>query len=241
VRHWVIGDVHGELTCLEKLVSKIPPKDRLIFVGDLIDRGPESFETVVWVKKCRRAACVMGNHEYLMLTEGAAIFQTVKAGHPPRFDTLWCRNGGIATLRSYGLVELIEGRPRACYDRTALQHFEAHLTWMANLPLYLELPVKKANRPVVVSHAPVATHWHMRLSEAMSQTFRDIALWNRREPDENAPVFNIFGHTPTPFGPDIQPHYVNVDTGCYRCEKGMGKLSAYCVEEGEILTVSRHA
>lgn len=61
----IIGDVHGcyDETCdlLEK-VSYDATKDRLIFVGDLIDRGPKSLETIRLLRELN-AECTIGNHD----------------------------------------------------------------------------------------------------------------------------------------------------------------------------------
>jgi serine/threonine protein phosphatase 1 len=73
----------------------------------------------------------------------------------------------------------------------------------------------------------------------MYKTFLDMALWNRREPDSDAKIFNIFGHNITPYKVEIKPHYVNVDTGCYMARSGYGMLSAYGVESGEVVSVKR--
>jgi len=45
---WAIGDVHGCLRSLEKLIGQISPKDgdKLVFLGDYIDRGPDSKGTI---------------------------------------------------------------------------------------------------------------------------------------------------------------------------------------------------
>ncbi len=62
-----IGDIHGTLPDLKKLLAAIafdPRADRLWFVGDLINRGPESLETVRFVRDLGdRAITLMGNHE----------------------------------------------------------------------------------------------------------------------------------------------------------------------------------
>jgi len=46
MNHYIIGDVHGEYDTLMRLVSKIPSEAKLIFVGDLIDRGSQSVEGI---------------------------------------------------------------------------------------------------------------------------------------------------------------------------------------------------
>lgn len=70
----VIGDVHGEITALRNLLHQLgysesgnhPENRRLAFVGDLIDRGPNSPAVVAWVQQLvqsKRAQCILGNHE----------------------------------------------------------------------------------------------------------------------------------------------------------------------------------
>ncbi|CAG8669508.1 1535_t:CDS:2, partial [Cetraspora pellucida] len=60
-----IGDVHGSLNELKKLLKKIKynsTNDHLIFVGDLVAKGPESIEVVRLVKELG-SSCVRGNHD----------------------------------------------------------------------------------------------------------------------------------------------------------------------------------
>lgn len=64
-RTLIVGDVHGcfdELMELLKKVSYDAQNDRLIFVGDLINKGPKSLDVMRWVKKSH-AEVLLGNHE----------------------------------------------------------------------------------------------------------------------------------------------------------------------------------
>ena len=68
----IIGDVHG---CLDELkdilekVFKMKGKDKVtvIFVGDLVNKGPYSAEVISYVRNLENSYCVMGNHEYKIL------------------------------------------------------------------------------------------------------------------------------------------------------------------------------
>lgn len=67
---FVIGDIHGCLVMLNRLMDKIawrPDKDRLIFLGDYIDRGENPKGVVDYIlalKRCSsKVECLMGNHE----------------------------------------------------------------------------------------------------------------------------------------------------------------------------------
>jgi len=69
MRNIIIGDVHGCLNELKNLLENFrykPGQDRLIFVGDLVDRGPYSAETIQFVRDLSErydVISVMGNHE----------------------------------------------------------------------------------------------------------------------------------------------------------------------------------
>ena len=67
-RHILIGDVHGCLTELQALIHRIAPQpdDTFVFLGDLIDKGPESPGVVRWVRhfaEAHRVILIEGNHE----------------------------------------------------------------------------------------------------------------------------------------------------------------------------------
>ncbi len=91
---YVIGDIHGCLTPLQRLLEKIHPRpqDQLIFIGDYIDRGPQSNEVVEHLLGLpQRRIFLMGNHEKMLLDYLAGEDQEI-----------FLANGGEATLRSYG-------------------------------------------------------------------------------------------------------------------------------------------
>src|SRR3954452_12347271 len=78
-RAYAIGDVHGRLDLLEELLAKIhaelqcrpAPKTLLVFVGDLIDRGPSSAQVIERLRTYRREGVrpmfLLGNHEEVLL------------------------------------------------------------------------------------------------------------------------------------------------------------------------------
>lgn len=239
--HYVIGDVHGNYKTLLALVEKLPKDAILIFVGDLIDRGKESAKVVRFVRE-NNHLCVLGNHEEMMFTYGFFLAEAYENSTPLPQHNLWYANGGIMTLLSYGLIRLVEGSPAKIEEfETPLQRFKEDMKWMEKLPLYIELDLSHASHmPVVVSHAPIESVWNLRHVDFMYATFHRVATTNRRNPDEDANIFNIFGHTPMRDGVEIKHHYVNVDTGCYMGAEseiyGYKRLSAYCVETGEVLS-----
>lgn len=86
-RFLVVGDVHGEFDLLMNLLMIAgfrEDKDWLIFLGDLIDRGPNSADVLRWVIGQKRAVSLLGNHEAMMLEAAQGISA----------DRIWARNGG---------------------------------------------------------------------------------------------------------------------------------------------------
>jgi serine/threonine protein phosphatase 1 len=105
-RAYVVGDVHGRLDLLEDLLARIHAdlderpsrKTMLVFVGDLIDRGPNSAQVIERLRTYRRpgvrTAFILGNHEEVLLR--------ILAGEAELIDN-WRRFGGKQCLESYGV------------------------------------------------------------------------------------------------------------------------------------------
>ena len=118
-RRIIIGDVHGHFEGLMTLMETIAPgvNDHIYFLGDLIDRGPESARVVDFVQE-KGYPCLLGNHEQLMLEafpDGYAYTPALQA---------WLYSGGRTTIASYGddLSKVLD-----------------HVEWFKTLPNYLDL------------------------------------------------------------------------------------------------------
>ncbi len=117
-RRIVIGDVHGHYDTLMNLMEAIAPnqEDMVYFLGDLIDRGPQSAQVVDFVKESRYIS-LMGNHEQMLLDilgDGEIYGPALQA---------WLYSGGHSTINSYG-------------DKGVRQD---HIEWMRTLPTFIDL------------------------------------------------------------------------------------------------------
>lgn len=241
MKTYIIGDVHGEYKTLLKLIESIPGKynNNFIFVGDLIDRGLDSNKVVKLVRD-NNYKCVLGNHEDFMITYGESFAKTYPKSTNPNFLCTWWGNGGDTTLKSYDIIEYTKDGIKCHENEIQFKQFEEDVQWMNNLPLFLELDFKINDLSVVVSHASIGDKWHMHNDKNFKNTFKDYCLWHRINPiKEKSKIFNIFGHTIVDFGPDIQDHYINLDTGCYLNRYGYNKLSSYCLEDNSIISIDR--
>ncbi|MDJ0713485.1 MAG: metallophosphoesterase family protein [Prochloraceae cyanobacterium] len=117
-RRIFIGDVHGHYDALMSLLEAIDPatSDEIYFLGDLIDRGPQSAQVVNFAI-ANNYQCLLGNHEEMLL-------EIVDKGDkvPVERFQAWIYSGGYATITSYG-----NNIP------------QDHVEWMKKLPKYLDL------------------------------------------------------------------------------------------------------
>ena len=98
MRNIIIGDIHGCNQMLQALLVKLQPRsdDRLILLGDLFDRGAESFEVFRTVQRLAesygdRLVLLRGNHEDYLLMESLTFYQKL----------MWDRVGRRATIKSF--------------------------------------------------------------------------------------------------------------------------------------------
>jgi hypothetical protein len=131
----VIGDVHGQFDKLVALLRHLGyreaagtwrhPSRSVIFVGDLIDRGPKQLATVDLVRRMVEAGsarCVMGNHEF-----NAIAWATPDPEHPGKFLRDHHKRGNREQHAVF--LEEVEGTDR-----------QSEITdWFKTLPLWLDL------------------------------------------------------------------------------------------------------
>lgn len=106
-RAYAVGDIHGRVDLLEHLLAKIHAdlqrrparKILLVFVGDLIDRGPSSAQVIerlrCYHREGVRPVFLLGNHEEVMLRALAGDSTVVES---------WLQFGGLQCLQSYGVT-----------------------------------------------------------------------------------------------------------------------------------------
>jgi serine/threonine protein phosphatase 1 len=123
-----IGDVHAWSDRLDRLLARLDGP--LVFMGDLIDRGPDAPGVLARVRAlCAegRARCLLGNHEYALLRSLGS--ERLALAGDPDFFAAWREGfGGAAVLAAYGVGDA-DSLKAALGDA---------LDWMAQLPWMLE-------------------------------------------------------------------------------------------------------
>lgn len=199
-RRIFVGDVHGHFDGLMWLLEKIDlvAEDAVYFVGDLIDRGPQSAQVVSYVRRVEHP-CVLGNHEQLLLNAFARGHLSGQAFHS------WLYSGGQATLASYE-------------DDLDLLH--EHLDWLRALPIYLDLG------DVWLVHAGLDPT--LKVAEQTANECCWIRDPFHCNPSPYfADKLIITGHTITFTFPDTPPGqivegpgWIDIDTGAYHPKSG---------------------
>jgi serine/threonine protein phosphatase 1 len=140
-RDFVIGDLHGSYSALTNLLKNIhfdPVKDRLISVGDLCDRGPDSLHCLQLLSKPWFHA-VLSNHEQMMI-------EAFNGGYMGNF---WIKNGG-----DWGLTALTDHRMRVPNKELSADTKELFnlLPYVEELPYLITVNCKN-NKKFHVMHA----------------------------------------------------------------------------------------
>lgn len=138
----MIGDVHGDLPALERIFDRLPatrPDDKIVFLGDYIDRGPFSAQVVTFVRRLSKegsadVVALRGNHE-------DAWLRVIDGGWPEFVRPPG--NGCLAAMRSFTKGPQVEpdSEPRADEVRSLLSgsFFPADVVaWMRSLPFWHE-------------------------------------------------------------------------------------------------------
>lgn len=211
---YAVGDVHGESEALREMLAKLPvtPSDLVIFLGDIINRGPDPFDCVEQVlafDRCHKVF-VQGNHEEALLLFVEDGERSVLAGLDAQ-----------ATLDSYAKrsYALVPGDPNSL-PLPHLRFYAQAETW--TLPFYI-------TDDYIFTHAG----WDLTLPLTL-QTPHNLR-WGKVKSDAH-PYWTqtvVRGHTP--FAKVMlarTKQYIGVDTGC---SMG-GPLSAVALPTNEVYT-----
>jgi serine/threonine protein phosphatase 1 len=200
-----VGDIHGCSKTLYELLwnkIKITKNDRLVFIGDYIDRGPDSKGVVEQIIKLRNDGftvyALRGNHEQLLLDSRNGPLQRQN----------WMVNGGDDTLKSYGIASI---------DELDLMHFD----FFSNTLFFLELD------NFIFAHAGINFSRQKPLEDLSAMLWiRNFKIKQRWLRDR----ILVHGHTPLTYNKIISQPFegaIDIDGGCVYYDKPqLGNLFA---------------
>lgn len=209
VRIYAIGDIHGRKDLLLRMRELIaadvatakPAQAAIVFLGDYIDRGPDSpgvLDVLSAGSFPAETVPLLGNHEAMLLRFLDA----------PAASDAWRRNGGIETAYSYG-VDLTDFRAKPDLEdavrqlRAAIP--ERHLLFLRSLALSYR------------AGGYFFCHAGVRPGVALERQRDTDLLWIRDEFLASREAFGamvVHGHTPSE-EPLVRANAIGIDTGAY--------------------------
>ncbi|MEG3165067.1 metallophosphoesterase family protein [Sphingomonas sp. PB2P19] len=224
-RVYAVGDIHGCADMLDDLLGQIeaddaardPAETTIIFLGDLVDRGPASaavIDRLIALADARpRVRFLLGNHEEIFL---GALDGESKALR------LFCRIGGRETLLSYGM-DAVE------YERLDYDELVAR---MGELVPAAHRAFFERFEDMIVIGDYAFVHAGVRPDTALEAQRGSDLRWIR-DPflDHRTPLEKmvVHGHTITE-KIETRPHRIGIDTGAYTT----GRLTALALEGAQL-------
>lgn len=234
---YVIGDVHGCLDSLHKLLKKIhyqQDSDTLLFIGDLVNRGPKSLDTLRFIKSLNNTHITLGNHDLHLI----ALHYKVKT--PPSNHNL------NSVLQAKDCDELVEWlcQQRILYHdadhKSILVHAGIPPQWSIkqakDYASELEQIIKSSKRVDFFKHmyGNHPHHWNESLTSWDRLRYITNAFTRMRHCDQHGqlyleknstqgqpwfsfrkdPCAIIFGHWAQLLGKSSNPNCHAIDTGC---------------------------
>ncbi|MFS4581553.1 metallophosphoesterase family protein [Phaeobacter sp. C3_T13_0] len=221
---YAIGDIHGQLEMLEQALDHIEadggPDSQVVFLGDYIDRGPNSRgvidRLITGRTEGRNWITVLGNHDRMF-----SWFLEDAPRHDPHmligYHWLHDRLGGIETLESYGVTIPEPARLEDVHAEALGAVPRTHVDFLQSLQAMHQTD------DLVFVHAGI------RPGISLEQQNENDLVWIRQPFHQHTgphPKLIVHGHTPV----DTAIHYgnrVNLDTGA-----GYGKPLTTAVFEG---------
>jgi calcineurin-like phosphoesterase family protein len=226
-RVYAISDVHGCADLLGEIFTMIdadlarsmPPDPIHVFLGDYVDRGPDSSKTLdllIQRSRTHKSVFLKGNHEAFML----------EALRDPTKVEDWRQFGGLQTMISYGLQPSLNPDAEEQVDlirRLTAALPDAHLKFLQHL------------KPKFICGDFCFVHAGVRPGIPLDEQQEADLLWIRNEfleSEENFGKYIVHGHTPVS-EPDIRPNRINIDTGAY----ATGNLTLLTIEGSSMLAL----
>jgi len=220
-KRWVIPDIHGCVKTLQTLIEELIRPDRfdeLYFLGDYIDRGPDSKGVIDYImalqKEKYNITPLRGNHEEFAIdlydAEINSKFSWFYKFADKKYRS-WMEIGGRETLRSFGITELRDIQPE-------------YIDWMKSLTYYVQMD------DFILVHAGL----NFEIDDPFAD--KETMIWTREYTIVPEKIGNrkiIHGHVPVNLElmdmaiKNKSLKFIDLDNGPYIKEKsGFGNLVA---------------
>ena len=253
---FAVGDVQGCAPSLKALVKKLPTKSKMIFLGDLVNRGPDSLGALRQLKSLQesgRAECILGNHDLHLLAidaglrspKGLDTIQPILAA-PDRKELIhWIRhrpmalsNGHVLTVHAgvlpqWDLQQTIECAQEVEKTLRSKTYKDFLANMYGNTPNKWSKSLKGYERLRVITNALTRMRFctptgqmEFDSKEGLEKGPKGFIPWFKVPSRKTKDVLTYFGHWST-LGLLRQHNVIGLDTGCV----WGGKLTALEISE----------
>lgn len=221
---WIVPDIHGHLKTLKFLIEDriaLSKSDSIYFLGDYIDRGPDSKGVIDFIMNLQNSGydvhCIRGNHEDYCIRawesdQNCFLFRS-------KIEKDWRKNGALRTLQSFGVK-----RPREIEQR--------YIDWMKQTEYYVELD------DYILVHAGFNFKIKNPLEDVISMMWvRDFKVNKEKVNGKRV----VHGHVPVEMSLidlfcNNNYDFLSLDNGVYYKNKdGFGNLLAFNINTKEII------
>lgn len=208
-RTFACSDLHGMYGLWKQIQNYLQEDDKLIFLGDAADRGPDGIHIMFELLADKRVTYLKGNHEDMMVQVYSEYLEGFTYNLP-----LWAQNGGSPTFKA------LQTYP----DAKQLYL----LSQLAKLPEAAEYQNKQGKK-IFLSHAGAwMNHVISNNEKAMDLLWDRSHIYEEKSKDEN--LYIIHGHTPVQILvkkigltsykndsiiPYCEGHKIDIDLGCF--------------------------
>lgn len=143
MRTLAVGDIHGSSVALDALMEVVQPTpaDLLVFLGDYVDRGPDSkgvIDRLISWQQSLRMVCLRGNHELMM----------VRARRDRTELKMWLSVGGMEAVNSYAQngrtsLDAVPSEHWQFLEEGLYDYFETDTHLFVHANLYSEYPMEE--------------------------------------------------------------------------------------------------
>jgi len=240
---YAVGDIQGCAPSLKALVKKLPKKAKMIFLGDLVNRGPDSLGALRQLKSLQesgRAECILGNHDLHLLAIDAGLrksksLDTVESIllAPDRKELIhWIRhrpmalsNGKVLTVHAgvlpqWDLQQTIECAQEVEKSLRSKSYKDFLANMYGNTPNKWSNSLKGYERLRVITNALTRMRFctptgrmEFESKEGLERGPKGFIPWFRTPDRKTQDVLTYFGHWST-LGLLRKHNVIGLDTGC---------------------------
>jgi len=209
-----IGDIHGCYKTFKALLGKIPQHDnRILLMGDIINKGKRSFEVYDYVRR-NKLEMLLGNHDFFCVHRNSKAY-----AHE------WQRLGGNETVQSIKQLFPSASDVTIQVVLTEMGHY------FSKRPLFMKVPTQWG-KTLLATHGGISTKVYQRFNKQLGDALRmkvsdaHSYLFNKGDLAEIPGYIQVIGHQPIPYDQLQTGSNYRIDTGCVYTRPGMGWLTA---------------